>query len=186
MTKKRKGKISNNITPQKSIAGIEEKIIETELYKHWNITFDLSFIGCFYSIRENYFNNCLKDECDFVQQYKKCMTTLNKLSTHTINELISTQGFRHCHQICGENEKKAYKIIKKLCEKTQLDDSYFEQNIGSESIFQLGYEGSARFFGTIRGNTFRLFFIDYFHDFYDDERRNDRNLKNYKYCPMSQ
>lgn len=184
MTKKRK--ISNDITPKKCIAGVEENIINTEVHKQWNITFDLSFKGCFYCIDKKEFNNCFKDENDFVQMYQKCMITLNKLSEHTIYELISDGNFRHCHEVEKENEEKAYKIIKNLCEKVGLDEIYFEQNIESEKIYQIGFEDTVRIFGTIRANMFRVFFIDYFHHFNFDERRNKRNLKHYKFCPMSQ
>lgn len=184
MTKKGRRKISNNITPQKSIAGVDEKIIKTEVYKHWNISFDLSFKGCFYSIDEKEFNNCFKDSDDFIQHHKKCMITLNKLSEHTIHKLLS--DFKHCHEVEEKNEEKAYRIIKILCQKVGLDELYFEQNVGSEKIYQIGFEDSLRIFGTIRANVFRVFFIDYFHHFNFDKRRNERNLKNYKYCPMSQ
>ena len=181
MTKKRKAKISNDIPPQKLIAGVKEETINSEIYKQWDITFDLSFRGCFYSIDEKEFNNCFKNTEEFVQMYKNCMITLHKLSGHTIYELLSNKSFRHCHEVKKEDEKKAYKIIKKLCEKVELSESYFEQNVGSEKIYQIGFEDSVRIFGTIRANIFRVFFIDYFHHFYFDEGKNERNIKNYNF-----
>ena len=138
----------------------------------------------FCSINESEFNNCLKDSEDFAIQYKCCMNSINKLSSHTLHELMDGKGFRHCHKVSDDKEDKAYRIIKKLCEKVEMPENYFEQNVGSESVFQIGFEGSARFFGTIKGNIFRLLFVDYFHSFSYEERYNQRNLKNYKYCPM--
>lgn len=186
MMKKRKFQITNDITPKKLIAGVNEEEISSGLYKQWNIVFDLSFKGCFYSVDELEFNNCFKNSDDFVQKYKKCMTTFHKLSEHTIHSLISDRNFRHCHNLTVDNERKAYKIIKKLCEKAGLSKSYFEQNVGSEKIYQIGFEDSIRVFGTIRANIFRVLFIDYFHHFDFTQQKNERNLKYYKFCPMSQ
>lgn len=184
MTTKKNRQIKNDIKPpEKRIVGVPEGELLSELYKCWHIVFDLSFKGCFCSIDESDFNNCLKDAEDFAIQYRDCMNSINKLSSHTLHELIDGRGFRHCHLI-DTDEKKAYKIIKKICDKVNLDDSYFKQNIESESVFQIGFEGPVRFFGTIKGNVFRLLFVDYFHDFSYDERYNQRNPKNYKYCPM--
>lgn len=185
MSHNNKRKIQNDVVPQKSISKINNANNLTDLYNKLNISFDISFAGCFYSINEKYFNNCLKDALDFVQQYKTCVTTLNKLSSKTLYELMSTGEFRHCHPITGKDEEKAYRIIKRLCGKVGLGEEYFEQNIGSEKIYQIGFDGALRIFGAIRGNVFRIFFIDYFHHFDYDETKNYRDLKNYKFCPMS-
>lgn len=182
MTKKRKRQIYNDKLPEHTIAGVPEKTVKEDIFKQWNITFDLSFKGCFCSVKEQDFNNFLKDEKDFAVQHKKLVDILNKLSEHTMNELISNGNYAHCHTASDE---KAYRIIKNICEKIGLSNMYFEQNIGSEKIYQLGINDSVRIFGTVNGNVFRLLFIDYFHEFFPDQRRNERNGKNYKFCPMS-
>lgn len=185
MAKNKQKKIINNKEPRKAISDFSKSELSSELYKNNYIAFDLSFKGCFYSVNKKFFNNCLKDADDFVIRYRECMNALNKLSGHTIEELMLNAGFRHCHPLETKDEKKAHKIIKELCRKAEVDDSYIQQNIGAETIFQIGYEGSARFFGLCDGNIFRLLFIDYFHDYFPDERRNERNLKKHNYCPMT-
>lgn len=180
-----KQSLSNDKKPQKTIIDEHEQELSSELYKKKNIVFDVSFKGCFHSVDEHSFNNCLKDASDFVSQYRVCVSNLQDLSGHTIYELMSSGGFRHCHDIKGDSAVKALDVIKELCRKTGLSDRYFEQNIENETIWQLGHADSPRFFGIVNGNVFRLLFIDYFHDLSYNETRNNRNTKNYKFCPIT-
>ena len=76
-------------------------------------------------------------------------------------------------------------VIKNIFSKIGKKESNFEQEVGGESIYQIGLQSEIRLFGVIKGNIFRVYFIDHYHDFEYNQTKNERNKKNCKFCIIS-
>lgn len=174
-------RIKNPISPV--IAAQNQSSVDSILYKEYEFIVDFSFEGAFVSCKIGDFSNYLKDEKEFVLKHRELMNDIHKLSGHKLSELMNG-GYRHCHKVSDGDVLRAKEIIKTIFSQLEKDDSYFEQLIECEDIYQIGFESEIRLFGTIRGNTFRVYFIDYYHDFNYDQRRNIRNKKLCNFCPV--
>jgi hypothetical protein len=174
---KRDKRINNLLEPKKSIAS---NIVPDDSYRTKNVIFDFSSKTSFCSISHSGFNNYLKNADDYVEQFRTLMKNVSLLSEYTLSTLINGRGYDHCHKIEGDKDKLARSVIRKLFS----NDRVYEQEIDAEDLFQLGFQDSIRIVGTIKGNIFRVYFIDYFHDLYPDNRYNSRNERNYKFCPI--
>lgn len=179
MTKK-SGKIKNTIQVGKNA---KSTIEPSDDYKKKTAVFDFSFIGVFQAVEIREFNNFTKDATDYIKQLRVMMKNVSKLSQKTLNELVVGGSYRHCHKIDDDNDALARDIIRTLFNANSL--SNYDQELGDEGLYQLGLQDGVRFIGTINGNIFRVYFVDYFHSLYPDERRNERNLRNYNFCPMT-
>lgn len=174
-------RINNTTEPSNKVESIPGEI-DSILYKKQKMVIDFSFEGSFVSCSVGDFDNYLYSNEDFIQKFRELATDVQKLSQKPIYTLMSDKGFRHCHKV--DDEKKALRIIKAIFDELDMDESAFEQIVGGESIYQIGLESAIRYFGTYKGNIFKIFFIDYFHDFEYDQRRNSRNKKYCKFCAM--
>lgn len=180
-----KKKICNNIKPSgKKVKNTSNpnNNVESDLYKNKNMIIDFSFEGAFLSLEHADFNNYLMGKDDFIERFRKIMMDVQKLSSKTPMEIFNG-NYRHCHKITKDKEEeKALKIIKKIF--NEVEKYNFDQEVGSEEIFQLGLCSEVRLFGTRKGNVFKVYFLDYYHDFSYDEKYNLRNKKNCKFCAL--
>jgi hypothetical protein len=172
-----KGKIKNSISPKNVVSS---PLVPDKSYTSKNVIFDFSSKTAFCSVSYGGFNNYLKNPNDYVEQFRALMRNVGILSDYTLSALINGGSHRHCHKIEGDKEKLARSIIRKLFS----DDRAYDQEIDAEELFQLGCQDGVRVIGIIKGNIFRVYFIDYFHDLYPDDRYNIRNVRNYKFCPI--
>lgn len=170
-------KIKNSIKPKNVVAS---DLVPDNSYTSKNVIFDFSSKTAFCSISYGDFNNYLKSANDYVEQFRTLMKNVGILSNYTLAALINGGSHKHCHKIEGDREKLARSIIRKLFS----DDRVYDQEIDAEELFQLGSQDGVRVIGIIKGNIFRVYFIDYFHDLCPDDRRNTRNTRNYKFCPI--
>jgi hypothetical protein len=174
--------IKNTTTPKGKVESIPLGDVHTHLFKNHKMIVDFSFEGTFVSCDTGDFNNFLNDEGEFVQKFRLIMQDVQNLSQETLRELIQSKGYRHCH--LSDDESKALKIISSICRNIGKDDSYMEQVIEGEEIFQIGLHSEIRLFGTINGNVFRVYFVDYHHDFEYDQKRNKTNTRYCHFCAM--
>lgn len=175
-------KIKNTKDPIKKVESISVNDIESHLFNKSKMVVDFSFEGAFVSCKDGEFNNFLVDNKEFTRKFRAIMQDVYKLSGNTLYTLISNGGFRHCHKT--KDEIKATGIIKRIFDIIGKTDDY-EQVIECEEIFQIGLQSEIRLFGTIQGNIFRTYFVDYHHDFEFDERKNTRNKKLCKFCVIN-
>lgn len=178
-----KNKIKNNQKPSGAVANnILIDHIDSHLYMNNNLVVDFSFEGAFISCKMSDFNNYLKDSNEFISKIREMMVDIQKLSQNSLNCLFLGGSFRHCHKT--KDEAKALVIIKEIFNQLGRDEKYYEQLIDGEEIFQMGLQSEIRIFGTIKGNIFKAYFIDYHHDFEYNQQYNIRNKKMYKFCPI--
>lgn len=180
------GTVKNTVNPNKfNIDNIPKNLIETHSYTNNKLIIDFSFAGSFVSCECGEFNNYLTDGNEYIIKFRKIMKDVENLSDNTLCKLINSDEHSHCHKVAKEDEKRALNIIKKTFKKIGKNESYFQQEVGGEGIVQLGLQSEVRLFGTVKGNIFRVYFTDYFHDFEFDGRRNTRNKKNCKFCVIN-
>lgn len=173
-------KISNTKNPKASVKAI---VSPDKSYQDEKAVFDFSFNRAFYSINYGDFNNYLKDEKDFVENFRILMKNVTLLSENTLNDLIVSSKYRHCHKLDGKEDGIAREIIKRSFGETRT--VAYEQEIGDDLLFQVGLQDGVRIIGTIKGNIFRVYIVDYFHSLDFNQTKNSRNAKrNYKFCPM--
>ena len=174
-------KIKNPISPSKKVNNIIDlEKLDSHLYNNYNMVIDFSFEGAFVSCKQGEFNNYLQNEKEFIQKFRDMMVDVQNLSQKTPNKIFNGGANRHCHKT--KNEEFAIDIIKNIFSKIGKGDSNFEQEVGGESIYQIGLQSEIRLFGVIRGNIFRVYFIDHYHDFEYNQTKNERNKKNCKFC----
>lgn len=173
-------KINNTIIPIG--ASLNRSNINSFLYKEYDFIVDFSFEGAYVSCKNSDFNNFLKDEKEFILKHRALMNDVQKLSGHKLSELLNG-NYRHCHKVSEGDVRRAKEIIKTVFSQLNKDAAFFEQLIECEDIYQIGLESEIRLFGTIQGNTFRVYFIDYYHNFNYDAKRNTRNKKLCNFCP---
>ena len=177
-------KIKNTVSPSKKVSNtIDLEKLNTHLYTNYNMVIDFSFEGAFVSCKQGDFNNYLQSDKEFIQKFRGMMMDIQNLSKKKPNEIFNGGEYRHCHR--AKHEELAADIIKNIFIKIGKSDANFEQEIGGETISQIGLQSEVRLFGVIKGNVFRVYFIDYYHDFEFDQRKNERNKKNCKFCAMS-
>lgn len=162
----------------------EEKLqLKSEIqqfnFENENVIFDFSFEGAFVSCKCGDFDNFLHDEKEFAEKFARAENNVIKLSQFTLKELIAPNNFRHCHRL--DDEQSPHAIIKKILNNLGKPIDFYDQLVGEEDIYQLGYENEVRFAGIIQGNIFRVLFLDYHHTLYPDERRNTRQHQKNKY-----
>ena len=173
-------KVNNTKNPK---AFVKAVVIPDKSYQNEKAVFDFSFDGAFRSADHGDFNNYLKDEKDFVENFRIVMKNVTLLSRETLNELIISTGYRHCHKLDGKEDDIAREVIKRLFGVNRT--VAYEQEIGDDLLFQVGIQDGVRIIGTIKGNIFRVYIIDYFHSLDFNQTKNTRNAKkNYKFCPM--
>lgn len=177
-------KIKNPIKPNRKVNNpIDLKNLDSHLYNNYNMVIDFSFEGAFISCKQGDFNNYLQSDKEFIQKFRDMMVDVQNLSQKKPNKIFNSGEYRHCHKT--KNEEFAVNIIKNIFCKIEKTDSEFEQEVGGESIYQIGLQSEIRLFGIIRGNVFRVYFIDYYHDFEFNQTKNGRNKKNCKFCAIS-
>lgn len=111
------------------------------------------------------------------------MVDIQKLSKNSPKDIFNGGEYRHCHKV--KHEALAMDIIKTIFLEIGKTEENFEQIIGGEEIYQIGLESEIRMFGTINGNIFKVYFIDYHHDFEYDERRTTKNKKGNNFCAIT-
>lgn len=177
-------RIKNSVSPNKEVNNtIDLKNLDSHLYNNYNMVIDFSFEGAFVSCKQGEFNNYLQSNKEFVQKFRGMMVDVQNLSQKKPNIIFNGGEYRHCHR--AKKEELATDVIKKIFGKIGKDDNYFEQEIGGEAIYQIGLQSEVRLFGVIRGNIFRVYFIDYYHDFEFDQTKNVRNRKNCRFCAIN-
>jgi len=176
-------RINNTTEPNKKIENISSAEIDSHLYKSQNMVVDFSFEGSFVSCKVGDFNNYLKDNQEFIQKFREIVRDVHNLSQKTIRYLMSESGYRHCHE--ATNETKALNIVKSIFGIIEKDEKSLEQTIGGERIYQIGLESEIRLFGTVSGNVFRVYFVDYYHDYEYNQRKNIRNKRYCNYCVIN-
>ena len=176
-------KIKNTIVPLPT--AFDTKSINFILYGEFDFIVDFSFEGAFVSCKTGDFNNFLVDEKEFILKFRAMMQDVARLSGHRMKDLINSGEYRHCHKVAESDVQRAKEIIKTVFSQLNKDSSYYEQLINCEDIYQIGFQSEIRLFGTIQGNIFRVYYIDYYHDFNYDQRRNSRNKKLCKFCPST-
>lgn len=176
-------KIKNPISPNKKVNNtIELEDLDSHLYKNYNMVIDFSFEGVFVSCKQGTFSNYLQSDKAFIQKFRDMMTDVQNLSQKKPKIIFNSGNYRHCHKT--KREELATDIIKSIFKKIGKEDNSFEQEVGGEPIYQIGLQSEVRLFGVIRGNIFRVYFIDYYHDLEFDQTRNERNKKNCKFCAI--
>lgn len=175
-------KVKNNITP-KSV-GVTAGDINSELYKNRNLVVDFSFEGAFVSCTCGDFSNLLLDQNDFIKHFRGILDSVIVLSTHKPSYVFSG-AFRHCHKLSDVKANEVAKIAQTVLRNMDKPKNFYEQLLGGEDLYQIGLYEDNRLFGTLQGNVFRVYVIDYFHDLYFDERRNERNRQQCKFCPKT-
>lgn len=177
-------KVRNSIDPNKKVKNIIELgELDSYLYTNYNMIVDFSFAGVFVSCKQGNFNNYLQNDKEFMQKFRNMIIDIQNLSQKTPSRIFNGGEYRHCHKT--KNENFAMDIIKNIFHKIGNDDVNFEQEVGGEEIYQIGLQSEIRLFGIIRGNIFRVYFIDYYHDFEFNQTKNERNKKNCRFCAMS-
>lgn len=177
-------KIKNSVSPNKAVNNIIDLAnLDSHLYNNYNMVIDFSFEGAFVSCKQGAFNNYLQSDKEFMQKFRGMMTDVQNLSQKKPHIIFNGGEYRHCHKV--KKEELAADIIKKIFEKIGKEDNYFEQEVEGEPIYQIGLQSEVRLFGVIRGNIFRVYFIDYYHDFEFDQTKNGRNRKNCKFCAIN-
>lgn len=180
----------------KQIPVVQIAHLDNYLYQNKCVTVDFSLQSAFVSCKrdlqkvrrtngtwkERSFNNFLSDNDDFIESFRDTLLTVQKLSSHTMFELIKESNFRHCHK--ADDQEFAKAITEEIYKTLNKTDTY-KQNIEEEVIYQIGFQDSIRLYGIVKGNVFKVTFIDYFHTFDYDERYNTRNVKHYKFCPVT-
>lgn len=161
---------------------IEAGELETYLYKKLPLIVDISFKGAFVSKDVHNFNNYLQNQKSFASEFADMQKLISKLSEHTAYELI--RDYKHCHEIHGKEYDTAQDVIQHIYSHINYSEDVYIQQVKTESLYQLGFEGSIRLIGTLHGNVFRLMFVDWYHSLYYAEKYNKRNLKQYKYSLM--
>jgi len=175
--------MNNSTKPNNKVRTIPIDDIDSHLYKNKNMVVDFSFEGAFASCKCGDFNNFLKDNQAFIEKFRMIIEDIHNLSQNPINKIMSDKGYRHCHK--SNYEQKAANVIKVIFSVIGKDENSFDQIVGGEDIYQIGFQSEIRLFGTVMGNVFRVCFIDYYHDFEFDERRNDRNKKYCNFCAVN-
>lgn len=173
-------KIKNTNSPKPTAMSAED--INRILYKEKELIIDFSYEGAFVSCKCGDFNNFLLNQNDFIIHFRNIMNTVNQLSGKKTADIFNG-SYRHCHKIDSDEKETSLNIIKCVLSKLGKDDSYYEQIIGGEELYQIGLNSEDRLYGIIQGNIFRVYFIDYYHDLYFDKRRNERNKKYCDFCP---
>lgn len=177
-------RVKNPISPSKKVSNaIDLEKLDTHLYKNYNMVIDFSFGGAFISCKQGDFNNYLQDKEEFMQKFRAMMLDVQNLSQKKPNEIFNGGEYRHCHR--AKYEELAVDIVKNIFSKIGKSDANFEQEIGGETISQIGLQSEVRLFGVIKGNVFRVYFIDYHHDFEFNQTKNARNKKNCKFCAIN-
>lgn len=177
-------KIKNTTNPSKNVNNtINSENLNSHLYNNCNMVIDFSFEGAFVSCKQGDFSNYLFGNTEFTQKFRSIMNDVQKLSQKTPRELFNGGDYRHCHKT--KNEKLAIEIIKNIFAKIGRTGENFEQELGGEQILQVGLQSEVRLFGTVSGNKFRVYFIDYFHDFEYNQTKNERNKKSCKFCAIT-
>ena len=178
-------KIRNSISPNKKVnnTNIDIENLDSHLYKNYNMVIDFSFEGAFVSCKQGDFNNYLQSDKEFIHKFREMMIDVHNLSQKTPNIIFNGGEYRHCHR--AKREELVTDIIKKIFKTIGKEDNYFEQEVGGETIYQIGLQSAVRLFGVIKGNTFRVYFIDYYHDFEFDQTKNERNKKSCKFCAIN-
>lgn len=177
------GKIKNTTTPNLKVEHIPINDINSHLYKNQKMVVDFSFEGVFVSCKTGDFDNYLKDNQEFILKFRDMVQDVYNLSQKTICQLMTDRGFSHCHPVSDEG--KALNVIKSIFDMLGKNTNAFDQVVGGENIYQIGLQSPIRIFGTVDGNVFRAYFIDYHHDFEYDQRRNERNKKLCKFCVIN-
>lgn len=142
-------------------------------------------MGAFISCECGDFSNLLMNEIDFIQHFRDIITCISVLSTRCTMDVFNSGEYRHCHKVAEGKIAKINQIINTVLGKLNKDESYYNQVIGGEDFFQIGLTSDSRLYGTIQGNVFRVYVIDYYHDLYYDQRKNVRNRKLCKFCPKT-
>lgn len=179
---KKGGKIKNTISASKNA---KSNITPNNDYKMKPAVLDFSFIGSLQSVEVREFNNYTKNPNDYISCLRNMIKNVSILSEKTLNELITGGSYKHCHKITDNEDILARDVIRKLFDSNNLHT--YDQEIGDMELYQLGCQDGVRFVGTIvvNSNIFRVYFVDYFHSLYPDQKQNKRNLNHYKFCPMT-
>ena len=175
-------KVTNPKKPNNKVGNISIDNVNNYLYKERQLIVDFSFEGSFSSCKIGDYNNCLISPNQFIEKFRFLMKDVKNLSEKTLGYLIENGGYRHCHKV--SDEEKALNIIKTVFKNFDKENSY-EQEVGGEEIFQLGMQSEIRVIGIIKGNIFRVHFIDYHHDFDYDQKRNIMNKKHCNFCVIN-
>ena len=166
---------------RRAVKSIEFNRLNSYLHTTLPAVFDFSFNLAYNSVHTNHFDNFLGGEKDFLKHFRDMVIDIHGLSKHTLDQLIHSNNFRHCHKISSEAESIVQEILREL--EQQSNDT--KQIFDGEEFYQLGLCSEIRFFGIIKGNVFHVCFIDYWHDLEFDQRRNMRNKRNCKFCAIN-
>jgi len=134
------------------------------------------------SINSATFTNKLKDETEYAKKMKSVYKCVDHFQNMKISEL---QNADHCHPIKadGSEGKQIIKVLEKYKDLYPDIEKYdgIANEEPEEEFFQLKSDGGIRLIGILEGRIFKLLFIDFYHQLYYDEKRN-QGAKKYNYC----
>lgn len=185
--KKKKG---IRLDKQTSINNVVVNTLPPLKFKSGGFFIDLTFEGLYYSVNVGKFYNFLKDQEEFIKNFFQIRELINKLKNKEfVADLIINNGMTHCHVISGDKRDLVLEAIRNSLisyDKNKNYEKFMDEIFGEEKIYQIGFDKSIRLIGTYEEsyNIFRIYLIDYHHLVYPDDKRNDKNKRNYNYCPM--
>ncbi|CYU34972.1 TPA: hypothetical protein U1391_001890 [Streptococcus suis] len=165
--KKRK-KIPNVSKPNGS------RIPTAELPKS-NVTFDFQYKNWLQSFKKGEFTTFLKDSDEYADFITQILTEL--IPKITKDWEPGKQGFKHCHTIPMEDD--AYQLYSSAIKR--LHNLHTEQL----TLWQFGLSQGCRLICYLQGKTIYPLLIDYHHLGYPSLYYNQKDFKNYNYCPMT-
>lgn len=190
MSKKPKKKKEIRLDKQTSINNVVINTLPPLKFKSGGFFIDLTFEGLYYSVDVGKFYNFLKDQEEFIKKFFQIRGLINKLKNKEfVADLIINSGMTHCHVIAdGKRDLVLDAIEKSLIsyDKNKNYEKFMDEIFGEEKIYQIGFDKSIRLIGTYDEsyNIFRIYLIDYHHLVFPDKKRNNKNKRNYNYCPM--
>lgn len=179
-------RVSNSDIPKRNVQNTQKPGMVAAVP---GFAFDVSFSALYYSVEHKEFTNFLKDEHHFIEKFKEIREFIEKMEKKDfVRDLISNSGMRHCHKIEKDKYEFTLDCIKNALSSSGQNnsDAIVDQLLGSECLYQIGFEGGSRYIGIYENEKkiFRLYLLDYHHKIYPDERHNKFSKKHLNYCVM--
>lgn len=164
-------KIKTN-DPKKNVKNSKEAIATNNI----QVWFDLHDTKWLSSVKTKRFTNFLDTPESCLKSYYTVLKDIiPKVQLEWDNILGRNSGYRHCHLLTHEKELAARNIYNQIYNHS-LDDGM--------RIWQFGFSGSTRLIciHNDSSNALMPIFVDHHHHIYENEKYNDKDFRNYKYC----
>ena len=157
------------------------KRIPQQLEPKSEIVFDFSYPNWVKSCssKGKGFTNYLKDDNMYAEYITKILNQLiPKITKEWSPQKNNDSQFRHCHEIPVNDEAfSKYKVA--IQELHGID-------VEQLSLWQFGFIGSVRLICNFSSNRIFPLLIDYHHLGYSSEKHNQKDYKQYKFCPVEE